>query len=148
VRSFCPFCKTNIHAPPRPKSVTVLCWFFMVIGCFILLLLLANPQFRAQFLKPGSNTRMQYISPLVLPVLYLVLGGCTLVGHNWARWVLVVLLGVNAVRTAASCPDLKTVFVTVLLFVVAAYYLFRPLARPYFRGEASIATPPIETAVN
>jgi hypothetical protein len=148
VRSFCPFCKTNIHAPPRPKSVTVLCWFFMVMSCATPLLLLVSPEFRTEVLRAGSRTLLQYIFPLVLPMLYLVLGGCTLVGHNWARWVLVVLLGVNAVRTAASCPDLKTVFVTVLLFVVAAYYLFRPLARPYFRGEASIATPPIETAVD
>jgi hypothetical protein len=79
---------------------------------------------------------------LVLPVLYLVLGGCTLVGHNWARWVLVVLLGVNAVRTAASCPDLKTVFGTVLLFVVAAYYLFRRQARAFFRDKDTVVANP------
>jgi len=142
VRSFCPFCKTNINAPPRPKAVTVVSWFFIVISCTILLQQLVNAEFRAEFLRPGARTPWQLLFVLALPMVYLVLGGCTLVGHNWARWVLVVWLGVNAVSAIAVGADLKALCVGLLMFIATAYYLFRPQARAFFQDQGTVVANP------
>jgi len=139
VRSFCPFCKTDINAPPRPKAVTVVSWFFIVMSCMISLPLLVNPESRAELLRPGARSPWQLLFVLALPVVYLVLGGCTLVGHNWARWVLVVWLGVNAVGAIAVGTDLKTLCGSGLLFIATAYYLFRPQARAFFQDKEGTA---------
>jgi hypothetical protein len=67
------------------------------------------------------------------PVFLAILALFTLLGHNWARWLLV---GFLAWRVAFSNWHLRPAQIA-LGFVLAftfAYYLFRPSANPFFRG--------------
>jgi len=146
VRNYCPFCKSNITAPARPRAVTVLCGFFIALGGLIYLSLLLGSGVQADFVAPESRGIYQNIILYALPGLYLVLGGCSLLGHNWARWVLAVWLGANAVATVVIGADLKTLIGSALAFIAVAYYLFRPQARPFFEGKGTIATSSGESA--
>jgi hypothetical protein len=146
VRSFCPFCKTNITAPPRPTSVTVLGWILVGSSILMLFTLLVLGE-RVYLDKLGPLSPLQQVWFCTGPLLCIVFGGCTLLGHNWARWLLVLWLGVNALVTvilgmAGGNPDLRLLFGRLLLFVAATYYLFRPQARQFFRGEGGIAVGP------
>src|SRR5437868_9022059 len=41
LRTFCPFCKAAIAAPPRPKSVAVISWIALVVGGIMFLAMMA-----------------------------------------------------------------------------------------------------------
>jgi hypothetical protein len=142
VRHFCPFCKTHINAPPRPKSVTVLCGFFIVMGGLLALQLLMDAVFRSEFSSAESRHTPRGMLLYALPAFYLVVGGFTLAGQNWARWALVVWLGLNAAGAATLATDPKLICGSILLLIASAYYLFRPQARAFFRGEGVVALGP------
>ena len=62
-----------------------------------------------------------------------VLGGAfLLLGHNWARWLLLAWLAFHVVVSAFH--SLQEVAAHVVLFLLFAYFLFRPPAAGYFRS--------------
>ena len=52
-------------------------------------------------------------------------------GFNWARWLLVVWIAYHVILSAFHSPFEAAVHG--LLFVIVAYFLFRPQASAYFR---------------
>jgi hypothetical protein len=65
-----------------------------------------------------------------------VLGGVfLLLGHNWARWLLLAWIAFHVVVSALhSVEDVAAHVVLLLLF---AYFVFRPPASNYFRPAPS-----------
>ena len=62
-----------------------------------------------------------------------VLGGAfLLLGHNWARWLLLAWLAFHIVVSAFH--SVQEVAAHVVLFLLFAYSLFRPSASGYFRS--------------
>lgn len=140
VRSFCPFCSTNINAPPRPKSVTVLCWCLIGSGISLVFLSFVDTELQSYLERLGSVHPAQRVFFFVGPVLCLVLGGFTLFGHNWARWSLVTWLGVNVLISVVNQSAMHLIFLRVLLAAATAYYLLRPQSRAFFRSEGTAIT--------
>ena len=146
LRSFCPFCKTNITAPPRPKSVTVVGRVFLILSCGALLMLAFSPPEEREFLaRLRSNHPLQWVGRFIVPAVSLLSAGCVLLGHNWARWVLTANLGFNFLFSAAFLANLQNlvhspltiIMGKLLAFLVVGYYLFRPQARAFFSGQVA-----------
>jgi hypothetical protein len=119
----------------RPKSVTVIAWIVIVWG------ILALP---ATFLlfAPEAQSLMQR-SPIPLPIQYamqvsgglvsIITGIVILKGRNWGRLLYVIWNAVTLVVVLATAPAKAGIVPGLLLFLVVAVVLFRPVANEYFR---------------
>jgi hypothetical protein len=131
LRDFCPFCKTKIIAAPRPKAVKILSWLFLVLGCLALVTLLAA-KLPSGF-TPGARFQMFAVAALLA-----FAAGFTLLGHNWARWLLVSVLALNFGYGVMVHVTVGVMVARGLAAAIAAYYLFRPDAKAFFVGEPVI----------
>lgn len=141
-RGFCPFCKSQFPAPPRPKSVTVISWLAIIssIGqAFVVL-------------TPTGREIMAQISPLsrfltFASITLLFISGVVMFrGTNWARWAFVVTVAyiqIGKVFSGQLITSLASILGLVLV-ATAYFYLFRPGANAFFSGTASQAHKPPE----
>src|SRR5258706_8165991 len=99
VRTFCPFCKTTIAAPERPRSVTVVSWISLVFGCLVFLtgLLPKSPEAQRHIAEYRSQHPFLYARLWAGPVLAMICGMSMLRGFNWARWLFVLWFGYNLI---------------------------------------------------
>jgi hypothetical protein len=137
VRELCPFCKRAIPAPPRPRSVTVISWVFILIGGIALLTsmlpkLPGGEQQAAEFKAQHPFLHAFLFFELILAV---VCGAGMLRGWNWARWVLVLFFGYNIIGNLIRGPLLS--LFPGLLFGLGVFLLFRPQASAFFRGSST-----------
>jgi len=110
----------------RPIAVTILGCLFIVAGTVGLVYHL-----RERPLEP------QIALVSAIRILAIVGGIFLLLGHSWARWLLVVWLGFHVVVSAFHSPS-EALAHAALLFVVG-YFLFWPPASKYFQSSPSIA---------
>ena len=54
-------------------------------------------------------------------------------GYHWARWVFVLYFGYNVIGNVVRGPLL--LILPGLLFGLAVFFLFRPQANAFFRGD-------------
>jgi hypothetical protein len=109
----------------RPLSVTVIGCIFIAAG--IIGFAYHVPEFKS--LRPFPNEIVWGLSVRLLAVL----GGVfVLLGHNWARWLLLAWIAFHVVLSAFH--SWSELIVHGVVFVVVAYVLFRPRASAYFRG--------------
>jgi hypothetical protein len=136
-RTYCPFCRTTFYAAPRPTSIKVLAWFFIVAsGCFMLAMLSPSAD-RIQMLdRIKAIGPMHYIRFWATPFLMVISAVGILRGLNWARWALVVILGANLltrISTTNSIQGVPQLSLNVAMLGVASFYLFRPAAGAFFQ---------------
>ena len=132
VRMACPFCQAQIKAPARPKSVTVTCVIILVLCGLGFLASLGN-----QAMVPDRTHH-----PIRFALFYggigvaFLSGTFAFLGHNWARWLLIVWLAYNV--AVGILVQASLMFILLRAFVLAAtgYYLFRPQAKLFFSGSA------------
>ena len=141
VRTFCPFCKTTISAPARPRPVTIISWFAIVFGgvVFLVSLFLAkSPDGQRVISDYRSQHPFLYARILAGPLVALACGTFMLRGANWARWLFALLFGYNVISNIAysSSRSLGPDLLGGLIFGAAVYHLFRPAATAFFRGRA------------
>jgi hypothetical protein len=125
----------------RPRSITVISWIFIAFGGIALLTSLLPPVDAAadqRLTEFRSQHPFQFALIYVSPILAVVCGVFMLRGCNWARWLLVVWFGHNAIGNILHSP--ARFFLPGFLFGVAVFFLFRPQATAYFRGTS--AEPP------
>jgi hypothetical protein len=115
----------------RPRSVTVISLIFIAVGIVALTYHLL-PQHIAE------HSANELLLVCAVRVVALLCGVFMLFGFNWARWLLIVWLGYHVILSAFHSPFEVTVHG--LLFGVIAFFLFRPRASAYFRGDT--AEPP------
>jgi hypothetical protein len=137
VRSFCPFCKTGILAPRRPKSITIISWLAIVAGGGSALVLL-SPAAREVMAATSTLAHLLTFASIGLQTLS---GLVMLRGFNWGRWAFIVTNGYNQLSRLAAghWNPSPVVIVGLLLVATACYYLFRPAANAFFSGAASPA---------
>ena len=153
VRTFCPFCKIPIAAPPRPKSVTVISWMSLLGGGMFLFLFL-SPSVQHSLAQLKSQHLLSYVRVMAGPVLIIICGTFMLRGANWARWLLVLWFGCNTIESVVRAPwrlpalGSLVGLLAACLFGTVVYFLFRPAATAFFRGRAAEAPkrPPAEEA--
>ena len=106
VRTYCPFCKVNISAPARPRSVAVISWIYILGGGWILLALtvFSTPDSRRVLAEAWSQHPFATLWLCGVPPVGLFCGFFMLRGMNWARWVLVVWFGENVMAKVVFEP--------------------------------------------
>ena len=125
----------------RPRTITLIGWILIVIGIFSMFATsanLKNPKVIAAMQETPLPMSMQY-AILTLGVMIMTISGLGILkGKNWARflyagWGMFSFLLAIAVGTmqASMIPGL-------LIFLVIAYFLFRPEANAYFRSAGLV----------
>lgn len=108
----------------RPLPVTILGCLFIVVGLVGLVYHLFEEPLKPQ------------IALLSLVRLMAVVGGIfLLMGHNWARWLVLGWLAFHVVVSAFH--SLSECIAHVVLLIVIGYFLLRPPASKYFQAAPS-----------
>ena len=147
IRNFCPFCKRNISAAPRPKSVAIICDIFIVGSCLVLLMFFISDRSEL-YLPERSGHAVRYAYFLFVPISYIIFSGFSFLGHNWARWGLVGCLVSNVLVTLVRHWQTSFLIARILAVAVVGYYLFRSQARPFFMGESTLVPNSKEETTN
>ena len=112
----------------RPRSITIISWVFIAVGCVALLYHLS--ELTAQ--QPFDNGLLWVCFVRVLAI---IAGAVMLRGFNWARWLLVLWMVYHIVLSVFHSPVELTMHI--FLFGIFGYFLFRPEASAYFRRRKS-----------
>ena len=108
----------------RPRSITVIGWFFLIFGSIALI----------SGLVPVSNISLEELKGHWMVhlsrLLSIVAGLFMLRGHNWARWLLVVWIVFHIILSALHSA--MQLLIHVLIFGVILIFLFRRPANAYF----------------
>ncbi len=119
----------------RPRSITVIAWLFIAIGCFTVrkdvLPLIASHSAPGGAL--GAEGPVERWLLWGLRALAAVGGAFLLTGANWARSLLVVWMAYHVALSIRHQPI--QLLVHSLLFVAVVYLLFRPEASRFFRAR-------------
>jgi uncharacterized membrane protein HdeD (DUF308 family) len=108
----------------RPLAVTILGCLFIVAGLVGLIYhLSARPLEQQIALVSGVR------------VLAIVGGIFLLLGHSWARWLILAWLGFHVVVSAFH--SVSEALAHAVLLIVTGYFLLRPPASRYFQNAAS-----------
>jgi len=108
----------------RPLAVIIIGWLFIATGSFGLVYHLTE-------LRHPFHNDLIWVLPLRL--LAIIGGVFMLLGKNWARWLTLIWLAYHVILSAFHSRS--ELVIHSLLFVVIAYFLFRPQAVEYFLGS-------------
>ena len=95
------------------------------------------PEFRRYYMQLRSGHPFEYALLFTGPALLIVCSAFALLGHNWARWLILAWVGFLAVANAWNSNFMGAVQ-RLVLFAIVAYYLFRPLAKAFFKGPFQV----------
>ena len=109
----------------RPLSITVISWLFVAAGVIGL-------AYHATEFTADRPFQYDVVWVCLVRLLAILCGVFMLRGSNWARWLLLVWIGYHVILSAFH--SVSELVMHSLLFVVVAYFLFRPQASAYFRG--------------
>ena len=108
----------------RPRSITVISWFFLIFGSIALI----------SGLVPISNLSLEQLKGHWMVhlsrLLSIVAGLFMLRGHNWARWLLVAWIAFHIVLSALHSA--LQLLIHAAIFSVILFFLFRRPASAYF----------------
>ena len=122
----------------RPRSITVIGWGFIVVGCLGILkdmlpLVTFGPSQGLAALKA------QGMGDLAIAwgtrFLVAVGGAALLAAFNWGRWLIVAWMAFHAAISVLHSA--LEVLIHCVIFAPILYFLFRPRAAQYFRDTAA-----------
>ena len=106
---------------PRPRSITIISWLFIIFGSIALL----------TGLLPFSDIKSHWYVHLSR-ILQIVAGVFMLYGRNWARWLLVAWIAFHIV--VGALHGVVTLVMHFVIFSVILFFVFRRDANAYFAG--------------
>lgn len=106
----------------RPRSITIIGWFFVIFGSLALLSGVIPPHHLAE-LKSHWYVHLSRI-------LQIIAGAFMLRGQNWSRWLLVVWIAAHIVISALH--SWMMLLMHVVIFSIILFFLFRGNASHYF----------------
>ncbi len=124
----------------RPTPVTVVAWILIVVGAGSLVattLTLNNPATLDLMSKSPLPISLQYIL-IYAGFLVTTLSGIVMLrGHNWGRLLYVVWSVIGSLIGLVTSPMKPAMIPGLIVFLILAFFLFRPTANEYFRGDPS-----------
>ena len=128
----------------RPTSITVIAWILILMGGISLVTttlminsVMTNPAVRELLSKSPIPVPVQYAMTYVALLVMLVSGVAILKGQNWGRWVYVVGTALGFLIGIITSPLKSAMIPGFVVFVVVAFFLFRPKANKYFSDRES-----------
>jgi hypothetical protein len=126
----------------RPTSVTVIAWILIVLGGLSIVtttVMTNNPTAVALMSKSPLPVSVQYAISYLGSLVMVVSGVAMLKGQNWARWLYVGWSIIGFIIGIATSPAKMAMIPGFVVFLVIAFFLFRPRANEYFaRLEAAV----------
>lgn len=124
----------------RPTSITVVCWVLIALaGVSIISSVFSfnNPVTRELMSKSPIPVNIQYLIMFAGLVITLVCGIAMLKGRNWAR-LLYVGWSVTAFIIGLATSPMKAMLIPgLIIFIIFAFFLFRPKANAYFKATGA-----------
>ena len=121
----------------RPTSITVIAWILIVM-CGISLITstisLNNPMAKELMSRSPISIPIQYAMMYVGLLIILISGIAMLKGQNWARLLYVIWSIIGFVIGIATSPMKAAMIPGFVVFLIIAFFLFRPKANEYFAG--------------
>src|SRR4026209_40519 len=108
--------------PPRPRSITIISWLFIIFGTISLIGGLVTTDLKSHWYFHLSR------------LLQIVAGVFMLYGRNWARWLLVAWMAFHIVLSALHSA--LQLLMHAVMFSVILYCLVRRPASAYFRAAS------------
>jgi hypothetical protein len=121
----------------RPTSITVICWILIIMGGISLVVTtinLNNPTVEELISRSPIPVTVQYAIMYVGLLVTLVSGIAMLKGRNWARYLYIVWGVVGFMFSLATSPMKTAMIPGLVVFIIMAFFLFRPKAKAYFTG--------------
>jgi len=121
----------GVNATKRPVSVSIIAIIYITVGAIGF----------AYHLYPvvgGHGFHRDDLLIEIIRVAAIVGGAFMLRGHNWARWLVLAWIGFHF--SISFFDSLQKVAVHGLIFVLTAYFLFRPEAKAYFQRPDQMGT--------
>ena len=121
----------------RPKSVTVVCWILIAMGGISLVtstFSFNNPVAQELMSKSLIPISIQYIMMFVGLLITLVCGIAMLKGQNWARLLYIGWSIIGFTIGIATSPMKAMMIPGIFIFIILAFFLFRPKANEYFKA--------------
>jgi len=119
----------------RPTSITVISWFLIIsagISLVSTLAIINNSEALALMEKNSLPISFQHAITYVGLVVMIVSGVAMLKGKNWARFLYVIWSVVGLVIGIATSPMKAAMIPGFVVFLVVAFFLFRPKASAFF----------------
>ena len=121
----------------RPTSITVISWILIIMGGISLItssISLNNPMAKELMSRSPMPISIQYLMMYVGLFIMIVCGIAMLKGQNWARLLYVIWSIIGFVVGIATSPFKAAMIPGIVIFLIAAFFLFRPKANAYFAG--------------
>ncbi len=121
----------------RPTSITVIAWILIVTGGISLVtstISLNNPMLKELMGRSPIPLPVQYVMMYVGLLITLISGIAMLKGKNWARFLYVIWNIISFVICIATFPMKASMIPGFIIFLIEAFFLFRPKANEYFTG--------------
>jgi hypothetical protein len=119
----------------RPTSITVISWILIVIGAISLITttsMINNPAVQEMMAKSPIPIPIQYAMSYAGLLVMIISGIAMLKGMNWARLLYVIWSLVGFVIGIATSPMRAAMIPGLVVFLVVAFFLFRPKATAFF----------------
>lgn len=120
----------------RPKSITIVCWLLIVMGVISLIsipLSLNNPTAQRLMAKSAIPISIQYTIMCSGLLIQLACGIAMLKRQNWARILYVAWSIIGFFIAIATSPMKALMIPGIIIFLIFAFFLFRPKANEYFK---------------
>ena len=124
----------------RPTSIAVIAWILIAMGGISLItstISLNNPITKELTGRSPLPIPLQYTIMYLGLIITLVSGIAMLRGQNWARLLYVAWSIIGFVIGIVTSPMKPAMIPGLALFLIVAFFLFRPKANEYFAGTAA-----------
>lgn len=122
----------------RPTSISVISWILIIMGGISLVATTAminNPAVRDLMSKSPIPIPVQYAMAYVGFLILIISGIAMLKGHNWARFLYVIYSLIRLIIDIATLPIKAAIIPGVVVFLFAAFFLFRLNANAFFAAS-------------
>ena len=133
--------KGDLIMKKRPTSISVIAWILIVMGGISLITTTAminNPVARDMMAKNTMPIPVQYIMGYVGLFIMIVSGIALLKGQNWARFLYVIWSLIGFVIGIATSPMKAAMIPGFVVFLIVAFFLFRPKASAFFASSEEV----------
>lgn len=122
----------------RPLSITLICWYLIISETIYLISIpfsLNNPDVRKLMEASAMPLIMQYVMMGIGLFIIFSSSIAMLKGKNWAR-ILYVTWSIIGFTLSVATAAVKTVIIPgIIIFLIIAFFLFRPKADEYFKTD-------------
>lgn len=125
----------------RPKSVSIVSWIIIILGCSALYnvirmpTIFKMPEYQKLAEITGESLWISMLITSLIGILLLVSGVVMLKGFNWGRLLYLWGYGISVLFNIVTRGFSLIVLPSVIIYVIFLIFLIRPAASEFFKKE-------------